>query len=36
MTYRREAYLVKCILFLISRASHFTYDERLTLSQSGC
>jgi hypothetical protein len=36
MTYRREAYLVMRILFRISSASHFTYDERLTLSQSGC
>jgi len=36
MTYRREAYLVKCILFLISRAAHFTYEERLILIQSGC
>jgi hypothetical protein len=36
MTYGREAYLVKRISFLVSRASRFTYDEQRTLSRSGC
>lgn len=36
MTYPRETSFVKRVSFQISSASHFTYDERLTLSRSGC